>query len=167
MGQTSVPVAHWGQKATGISLASAVFAQLFLREGLEVNECTLIVSAVCLSYPQLASGVTAVRKCDTKSTLVSRLSVCAAVNWWFWTFLQCWCRGEAVQTVCNINVFSAGKNLTGAQHQGQRRIRALWLPLQTLMSCLLYLSGNIGSSNLEADVFNNLTLIVLIWLLWG
>lgn len=56
MVQTSVPVAHWGQKATGFSLPSAVFAQLFLREGLEVKECTLIVSAVYLSCPQLASG---------------------------------------------------------------------------------------------------------------
>lgn len=78
--------------------------------GSKLKECTLIVSTVCVSNSTAAVFewycVTAVRNCDTKSTVVSSPSVCAAVNWWFWTFLPCWCRCEAELTVCTVIMFS-------------------------------------------------------------
>ncbi len=80
------------EKLEGVSLPSAVSAQLFLQEGFELKECTLIVSAVYVNHSAVRFRwhcVTAVRECDIKSTLVSSPPVCAAVNWWFWTFLQC------------------------------------------------------------------------------
>lgn len=78
--------------------------------GSKLKECTLIVSTVRVSNSTAAVFewycVTAVRNCDTKSTVVSSPSVCAAVNWWFWTFLPCWCRCEAELTVCTVIMFS-------------------------------------------------------------